>query len=336
MKKVRIAINGFGRIGRLTTNYINKVFANELEVVAVNDLTDNKTLAHLLKYDSAHGVQDFEISYDDKKITAGKNEILVFSEKDPENLPWGDLDIDIVLECTGKFRKADVLSKHIKAGAKKVILSAPSKDNSVKSFVLGVNDSEITAGDTIISNASCTTNCLAPMAKILNENWGIEEGFMTTVHAYTGDQNLQDGPHKDLRRARAAAQNIVPTTTGAAQAVELVIPELKGKLSGFAARVPVIDGSLTDFTCLLKKHATKEEINLTFKRAAESNLKGLLEYTEEPLVSSDIIGNNHSCIFDSSLTDVRTKLVKVIGWYDNEQGYAARMADMCICLKKYI
>lgn len=323
MKK--IAINGFGRIGRLT--FRNLLEKEGLEVVAINDLTATSALAHLLKYDTAHGKFPGEISSTESSLVVNGKTIKVFAERDPENLPWGELGIDVVLEATGIFRDAEKMSKHLKAGAKRVALSAPAS-GELRTVVLGVNDGELTAEDTMFSNASCTTNCLAPMAKVLNDKFGIVKGFMTTVHAYTADQNLQDGPHKDLRRARAAAQSMIPTSTGAAKAVGLVLPELKGKLDGYAMRVPTITGSATDLTVELSTPATAEEINAAMKEAAEGPLKGILEYTDEPIVSSDIIGNKHSCIFDSDITSVNGNLVKVLGWYDNEAGYSARMADM--------
>lgn len=323
MKK--IAINGFGRIGRLT--FRNLLEKSNLEVVAINDLTDPAVLAHLLKYDTAHGQFPGTIEVgSDGLIVNGKN-IKVFAERDPEALPWGDLGVDVVLESTGIFRDAEQMSKHIKAGAKRVALSAPAS-GPLKTVVLGVNDGELTAEDTMFSNASCTTNCLAPMAKVLNDTFGIEKGFMTTIHAYTADQNLQDGPHKDLRRARAAAMSMIPTSTGAAKAVGLVLPELKGKLDGYAMRVPTLTGSATDLTVELSKEVSAEEINAALKEAANGALKGILEYTDEPIVSSDIVGNKHSCIFDSQMTSVQGNMLKVLGWYDNEAGYSARMADM--------
>ncbi len=323
MKK--IAINGFGRIGRLTfRNLLNK---EGLEVVAINDLTDPTVLAHLLKYDTAHGKFPGTVEAGEGGLIVNGKTIRVFAERDPEALPWAELGIDVVLESTGIFRDADKISKHLKAGAKRVGLSAPAS-GPLKTVVLGVNDGELTSEDTMFSNASCTTNCLAPMAKVLNDNFGIVKGYMTTVHAYTADQNLQDGPHKDLRRARAAAQSIIPTSTGAAAAVGLVLPELKGKLDGYALRVPTLTGSATDLTVELSKNASVEDINAAMKAAASGALKGILEYTDEPIVSSDIVGNPHSCIFDSQITSVNGNMVKVLGWYDNEAGYSARMADM--------
>lgn len=324
MKK--IAINGFGRIGRLVLREL--LLKNNLEVVAINDLTDAHTLAHLFKYDSAQGRFQGDVSYDgkDKLIVNGKS-IKLFAERDPANLPWKDLEVDVVAECTGVYKDAEGAGKHITAGAKKVIISAPAKGN-VKTVVIGVNDDTITENDHIISNASCTTNCLAPIAMILDDTFGIEKGYINTIHAYTADQRLQDAPHRDLRRARAAAQSIIPTSTGAATAVGLVLPQLKGKLDGIAARVPVISGSLTDFTVILKKDVTAQEVNDAVKAAAEQKLKGIVEFTEDPIVSADIIGNTHSSIFDAGITAANGNFVKVVSWYDNEYGYAARTADL--------
>ncbi len=325
MKKTKVAINGFGRIGRLT---FRKLLDNEsVEVIAINDLTPAQTLAHLLKYDSVHGALQKEIALTDTGIAVGEREILVFSETQPENLPWKRLDIDVVIESTGVFRTAEKMAKHLTAGAKKVLLSAPAKDE-VKTIVLGINDAELTNEDVLISNASCTTNCLAPMAMVLDKGIGIEKGFLTTVHSYTADQNLQDAPHKDLRRARAAAVSIIPTTTGAAKTLEKVLPHLKGKLDGNAMRVPTPDGSATDLTVVLNRETSVEEVNSLFRNAADNNLKGILEYTEDPIVSIDIVGNTHSCIFDASSTMVNGNLVKILGWYDNEMGYSARTADL--------
>jgi len=298
--------------------------------VKINDLTDNATLAHLLKYDTAHGKFKGTVSADADSLTVNGKRIIASAEKDPSLLGWGDLGVSVVIESTGIFVSQEKASLHVKAGAKKVIISAPAKGDVDATVVLGVNDNVLKPEHQIISNASCTTNCLAPMAKVLHEHFGIESGFMTTVHAYTADQNLQDAPHRDLRRARAAAENIVPTTTGAAKAVGLVLPALKGKLDGFAARVPVPDGSLTDLTVVLTKAATKEEINAAMKAAAEGPLKGILEYSDEPLVSTDIVGNPSSCIFDSDLTSVNGKLAKVVGWYDNEWGYSSRVAELVL------
>ncbi|WP_040161647.1 type I glyceraldehyde-3-phosphate dehydrogenase [Nigerium massiliense] len=324
---VKVGINGFGRIGR---NYYRALVAAgaDIEVVAVNDLTDNKTLAHLLKYDSILGRFDGEVTSDEESITANGHQIKVFAEKDPAQLPWGEVGADIVIESTGRFTNAEAASAHITGGAKKVIISAPAKGEDI-TVVMGVNDGEFDAEKhNIISNASCTTNCLAPMAKVLNDEFEIVKGLMTTVHAYTADQNLQDGPHKDLRRARAAALNIVPTKTGAAQAVALVLPELKGKFDGYALRVPTPTGSATDLTFQAGKETTVEEVNAAVKKAAEGPLKGILSYTEDPIVSKDIETDPHSCIFDAGLTKVIGDLVKVVGWYDNEWGYSNRLVDL--------
>lgn len=332
MSKIRVAINGFGRIGRLSYRAMLSKTA-DLEVVAINDLTDTKTLAHLLKYDSVHGKFAGEVSYDAENLIVNGQKIRVYAEKDPKNLPWASNQIDVVLESTGRFVDEAGAGGHLTAGAKKVIISAPASGN-IPTVVLGVNDHTLTGNETIISNASCTTNCLAPMAKVLDDVFGIESGYITTIHAYTADQNLQDAPHKDLRRARAAAYSIVPTSTGAAKAVGLVLPHLKGKLDGVAMRVPIPDGSLTDLTAVLKKPASIEEINAAMKKAAESTMKGILEYTEEPIVSIDIVGNPHSCIFDAQMTAVMGTLVKVVGWYDNEAGYSNRIADLIVKVGK--
>ncbi|WP_242919658.1 type I glyceraldehyde-3-phosphate dehydrogenase [Pontibacter liquoris] len=325
MSKIKVAINGFGRIGRLT---FRALLAKEnVEVVAINDLTDTTTLAHLLKYDSVHGRFSGTVEATKDGIIVNGTEIKITAEREPKNLPWGKLGVDVVLESTGRFVDEQSAGGHLEAGARKVVISAPAKGN-IPTVVLGVNEDILTGDETIVSNASCTTNCLAPMAKVLDDAFGIEKGYITTVHAYTADQNLQDGPHKDLRRARAAAYSIVPTSTGAAKAVGLVLPHLKGKLDGVAMRVPIPDGSLTDLTCILKRAATKEEINAVMKKAAEGDLKGILEYTEDPIVSIDIVGNPHSCIFDAELTSANETLVKVVGWYDNETGYSNRAADL--------
>ena len=326
---VKIGINGFGRIGR---NYFRAALAQgaDLEIVAVNDLTDNKTLAHLLKYDSVGGVLDAQISYDEDSITVDGKEIKAFAERDPANLPWGELGVDIVIESTGFFTNADAARKHIVAGAKKVLISAPATGDD-RTIVMGVNEETYNPEtDHIISNASCTTNCLAPMVKVLHENFGIVDGIMTTIHAYTGDQNLHDNAHKkDQRRARAAAQNLIPTSTGAAKAIGEVIPELKGKLDGFAIRVPVITGSATDLTVELTRHVEVAEVNAAFKKASEDGpLKGYLKYNEDPIVSSDIVTDPHSTIFDAPLTKSIGQTVKVIGWYDNEWGYSCRLVDL--------
>ncbi|WP_234569778.1 type I glyceraldehyde-3-phosphate dehydrogenase [Rhodohalobacter sp. 614A] len=329
MAKIKVGINGFGRIGRLVMRAILKYQSDKVEVVGINDLTDAKTLAHLFKYDTAQGKFDGEVYADGTDLVINGAKIGVTAERDPANLKWGERGAEVVIESTGIFRDGKGAGKHLEAGAKKVIISAPAKGADIQTIVLGVNDSEIDKDNTIFSNASCTTNCLAPMVKVLDENFGgVQKGFMTTIHAYTGDQALVDGPHKDLRRARAAATNIVPTTTGAAAAVGLVLPHLDGKLDGGAVRVPVLTGSLTDFTAIVGDDTTADEVLAAFKKAAEGDLKGILEYTEEELVSTDIIGNPHSCIFDSGTIKVDGNLVKVIGWYDNEAGYSARTAEL--------
>ncbi len=326
MAKKRVAINGFGRIGRLT--FRNLMNDRNIEVVAVNDLTDNATLAHLLKHDSAHGILDANVSSDDDSIKVGRKSIVALSQRDPAKLPWKKLKIDVVVECTGFFRTKDAMSLHLKAGAKKVVLSAPAKGEGVKTVVLGVNDDILTKKDKLVSNASCTTNCLAPMLKIVDENWGLVTGTMTTTHAYTSDQKLQDAPHSDKRRARAAAYNIIPTSTGAANAVGKVLPNVAGKIFAMAIRVPVITGSLVELTVETEKDVTVEKINKTFKKYASKQLKGILEYSEAPLVSSDIVRNPHSSIFDSGLTLKNGKLIKIVCWYDNEAGFSARLADL--------
>jgi glyceraldehyde 3-phosphate dehydrogenase len=326
---VKIGINGFGRIGR---NYLRAALAQgaDLDIVAVNDLTDNKTLAHLLKYDSVNGPLDQEVTYDEESITVGGNTIKVFAERDPANLPWGELGVDIVIESTGRFTKAEDAKKHVAGGAKKVLISAPATGDDV-TIVMGVNEGEYDpANHVIISNASCTTNCLAPLAKVFNDNFGIERGFMMTAHAYTADQNLQDGPHSDLRRARAAAINIVPASTGAAKAIGHVLPELNGKLSGSSYRVPVPTGSIVDLTIITPTEGLSvDQVNAAYEAAAaDGRLAGYLEYTADPIVSSDIQGNPHSSIFDSELTNVSGNLVKVSAWYDNEWGYSNRLVDL--------
>lgn len=329
MSTLKIAINGFGRIGRLTLrSLLSKNNAN-VEIVAINDLTNNATLAHLFKNDTAHGKFDGEVTADEESISINGHRINAYAQKDPTQLPWGELGVDLVLECTGFFRHKDKAAQHLTAGAKKVVISAPGQ-GGVKTIVLGINDETLTAEDTIVSNASCTTNCLAQLVKVLDENFGIVNGVFTTIHAYTSDQRIQDAPHKDLRRARAATQNIVPTSTGAAVAVSKVYPSIEGKLTGIAARVPVITGSLTDLNCTLSKTVTVEEINAAFKTAAEGELAGILEYSEAPLVSTDIITNPHSCIYDAPMTIVVGNMIKVIGWYDNEYGYASRLADLAV------
>jgi glyceraldehyde 3-phosphate dehydrogenase len=324
MKK-RIAINGFGRIGRLAMRRL----ANdpELEVVAINDLSDPATLAHLYKYDSVQGKVNYPVLIENQHLRISDSLVRVYQERDPSNLPWSELNIDIVLECTGVFRDRAGVSKHITAGAKKVIISAPAKGD-VPFVVLGVNENTLSSVETIVSNASCTTNCLAPMVKVLDEKFGLEKGFITTVHAYTADQRLQDAPHSDLRRARAAAVNIVPTTTGAAKAVGKVLPHLNGRLDGTAVRVPVASGSITDLVAVLRTEVDSEMVNAAMKAASENELKGILEYCVDPIVSSDIVGSTSSCVFDSQLTSAQGNLVKVFGWYDNEMGYAARLVDM--------
>ena len=324
---IRVGINGFGRIGR---NFFRAVLASgaDVEIVAVNDLTSNATLAHLLKYDSILGRLTEEVKASEDEIVVGGRTIKAFAEKDPAQLPWGDLGVDVVIESTGFFTDATKARAHIDGGAKKVVISAPAKNEDV-TIVMGVNDSEYDpAKDTIISNASCTTNCLAPMAKVINDTFGIKRGLMTTIHAYTQDQNLQDGPHKDLRRARAAALNIVPTSTGAAKAIGLVLPELKGKRDGYALRGPIPTGSATDLTVELGRDTTAEELNAAVKAAAEGPLKGILSYTEDPIVSSDIVTDPASCIFDAKLTKVQGNQAKVVGWYDNEWGYSNRLVDL--------
>ncbi len=329
MKKTKVAINGFGRIGRLTLKA--SLDKENIEIVAVNDLTDSKTLAHLLKYDSVHGKFPGEVSADGNDLVVDGKKIKVYAEKDPANLPWQELGIDVVVEATGVFRDREKISKHLQAGAKKVILCVPSKsaDDVDATVVLGVNDHDLKPEQQIFSNASCTTNCLAPVVKVLHDNFGFKKGLMNTIHSYTNDQIILDAPHKDLRRARAAAMSIIPTTTGAAKAVGLVIPALKGRVDGFAMRVPTPDGSVVDLTCELEKEVTKDDINNAMKQAAAGPMKGILEYCDEPIVSTDIIGNTHSSIVDSLLTQVIDgRFVKVISWYDNEFGYANRVVDL--------
>ena len=324
---IRIGVNGFGRIGRMVTRIMEA--DKDFEVVAVNDLSDVKTLAHLLKYDSAQGSFKGTVSVDDKGLVVNGRSVQVLSERDPAALPWGKMEVDFVVESTGVFRTRELIAKHIDAGAPKVLLTVPPKDEIDNLIVLGVNDDELRAEDKIISNASCTTNCLAPVSKVLNDTFGIEHGLMCTIHAYTNDQRLADMVHKDLRRARAAAQNIIPTTTGAARAVGKVIPALNGKLDGYALRVPVVDGSVVDLTVTLKKTATIESVNSAMKAAADGPMKGILSYVDEPIVSSDIIGNSYSSIFDSLCTMVMGEnMVKIVSWYDNEWGYSCRVADL--------
>ena len=323
----RIAINGFGRIGRLTLR--NLLSNRDVEIVAINDLTNNKTLAHLFKYDSAQGTYPSKVEASEKHITIGKKKIIALTERDPSKLPWKKLKVDIVLECTGVFRTYEKAGLHLDAGAKRVILSAPAKSDNIQTVVLGVNDKDIDPSNRIFSNASCTTNCLAPVAKLINESWGFVQASMTTTHAYTADQRIQDAPHRDLRRARAAAFNIVPTTTGAADAVGKVYPAVKGKMFAMAIRVPVITGSLVELNVIVEKEVTAEQVNKKFLAASRGKMKGVLEYQDAPLVSSDIIGNKYSSIFDSQLTKVDGKMIKVVSWYDNEAGYSARLSDLC-------
>jgi len=334
MNSIKVAINGFGRIGRLSFRALLQY--PEIEIVAINDITDNKTLAHLLKYDSVQGMFPGTVGHDDQNLIVDGKKVASLKESDPTKLPWGAMDVDIVIESTGRFTKKEELEKHIQAGAKRVIISAPAKGD-VPTFVIGVNDDKLTKDLTVISNASCTTNCLAPMIKVLDDLVGIEHGFLSTIHAYTSDQKLQDSPHSDLRRARAAAVNIIPTSTGAAEAVGKILPHLNGKLTGGSFRVPVATGSITDFVCTVKADVTVEQINAAFKKASETTMKGILQYTDEPLVSTDIIGNKHSCILDSDLTMVNGgRLVKVVGWYDNESGYSNRLAQITSMLGKLV
>jgi glyceraldehyde 3-phosphate dehydrogenase len=331
MGTIKVGINGFGRIGRLT--YRALLAKENVEVVAINDLTDAKTLAHLLKYDSVHGKFPGEVAVEGDMLVVNGKKFKVMAEKDPANLPWAALGVEIVIECTGIFRTREKMSKHLTAGAKKVLLSVPSdsKDDVDATIVLGVNDNTLTPEMKLISNASCTTNCLAPIAKVLNDSFGIKKGLMNTIHSYTNDQIILDAPHKDLRRARAAAVSIIPTKTGAAKAIGLVIPELEGKMDGFAVRVPTPDGSLVDLTCELNRDVTKDEIHAAMKAAANGPMKGVLQFLDEPLVSCDIVGNTHSSIYDSELTKVLGgNLVKVISWYDNENGYSQRLADLVV------
>jgi glyceraldehyde 3-phosphate dehydrogenase len=323
---IQIGLNGFGRIGRLVLRRM--IQDGGFNVVAINDITDAKTLAYLFKYDSVHGVYPGKVSHTDGAIIVDGKQIKVLAEKDPSKLPWKDLGASIVVEGTGVFTSREKLQMHVTAGAKKVLLTAPAKDEIDATIVLGVNDDKLTGKEVFLSNASCTTNCLAPMVKVLHQEFGLEQGFMTTIHSYTNDQRVLDLPHKDLRRARAAALSIIPTTTGAARTVGKVIPELKGKLDGFSLRVPTPDASITDFVAILKKAATKDEVNAAMRKASEGPMKGILEYTEEELVSTDIIGNEHSCIFDSKLTMASGNMVKVFGWYDNEWGFSCRVIDL--------
>lgn len=331
-KPIRVAINGFGRIGRTTLRVIAQ--RTDMEIVVINDLTDARTLAHLLKYDSVHRRFNGTVQAEGAAIVVNGKRIPVTAIKDPAQLEWRKYEVDVVIESTGKFLDRESAQLHLIAGAKRVILSAPPKGNDIATVVLGVNDHILEANDPIISNASCTTNCAAPMIKILDDNWQIDDGYITTVHSYTGDQRLHDAPHKDLRRARAAAVSMVPTSTGAAKAITKIFPHLDGRLGGAGIRVPVPDGSITDITVQLKKLPTAEEINAAFKAAAASGpLVGILEYTEDPIVSIDVVGNPHSCVYDAEFTSVVGNMVKVMGWYDNEMGYSARLADLVARMK---
>ena len=323
---MRVAINGFGRIGRICLRTL--LLKPDVNIIAINDLGDVDTLAHLFKYDSVHGNFKGKVQVIEGQLIVNGHAIQVYSEADPARLPWHQLDIDVVIEATGRFLSREKASRHLSAGAGQVILSAPSTDKDVTAVVLGVNDEHVDLTDQIISNASCTTNNVAAMVKVLDDNWGIVNGYITTVHSMTGDQNLHDAPHKDLRRARAASASIIPTSTGAAKAITHIFPHLEGCLGGAGIRVPVLNGSLTDFTCILKKETTVDEINRAFKNASEGFLRDILEYTEDPIVSVDILDNPHSCIFDSKLTSIVGGLVKVVGWYDNEFGYSSRLADL--------
>ena len=329
---MNISINGFGRIGR---NFLRAALERDLNVVAINDLTDPATLAHLFKYDTVHRGFKGEVIHDDQAISINGKRILIFAEKDPEQLPWKSLQIDLVLESTGKFTNHAGATRHLQAGAKQVIISAPASDKDIPMVVLGVNDHLVDLQSPVLSNASCTTNNVAPMIKILDDNWGILDGYITTIHSMTGDQSLHDAPHKDLRRARAASASIIPTTTGAAKAITNIFPHLDGKLGGAGVRVPVLNGSLTDLTCILKSPTSIEAINAAFKQAAVNELKQIMEYTEDPIVSVDILDNTHSCIFDAQLTSIVGDLVKVVGWYDNESGYSARLVDLIQKIEAY-
>lgn len=322
---MRIAINGFGRIGRM---FLRTALQRNLNIIAVNDLTDAATLAHLFKYDSVHGIYPGTVSAKDGVLTIDGKAINVLANAKPNELPWHDLAIDLVVEATGKFANKSGAAQHLQAGAKQVLISAPAPDKDIPMVVMGVNDQQVDFKATILSNASCTTNNVAPMVKILDDYWGIEDGYITTVHSMTGDQNLHDSPHHDLRRARAASASIIPTSTGAAKAITHIFPHLEGKLGGAGIRVPVLNGSLTDFTCILKKKTTIADINAAFKLAAQNQLKGIVQYTEDPIVSIDVINNPYSCVFDAQLTSIVGDLVKVVGWYDNESGYSNRLADV--------
>ena len=322
---MNIAINGFGRIGR---TFLRAAVERKLNVVAINDLTASATLAHLFKYDSVHGRFKGEISYNEDHLIINGKEIKILSNANPTELPWKALNIDLVIEATGKFANLTGATQHLTAGAKQVLISAPAAEKEIPMVVMGVNDQMVDLKAKVLSNASCTTNNVAPMVKILDDNWGIKDGYITTVHSMTGDQSLHDAPHKDLRRARAASASIIPTSTGAAKAITHIFPHLAGKLGGAGIRVPVLNGSLTDFTCTLKKKTTIEEINAVFKKQAEGSMASIIEYTEDPIVSVDIINNSHSCIFDAQLTSIVGDLVKVVGWYDNESGYSNRLVDL--------
>jgi len=328
---MKLAINGFGRIGRV---FLRAALEKNINVVAINDLADPATLAHLFKYDTVHGGFKGEVSSTEDALIINGKKILVYRESQPSSLPWRKLNIDLVLESTGRFTTRKGAEQHLKAGARQVLISAPA-DKDIPMFVLGVNDDVIDLSSPLLSNASCTTNNVAPMVKILDDNWGILDGYITTIHSMTGDQSLHDAPHKDLRRARAASASIIPTSTGAAKAITNIFPHLEGKLGGAGIRVPVLNGSLTDFTCILKNQTTIEEINAAFKAASENEMKAVLEYTEDPIVSVDILDNPHSCIFDSLLTSIVGDLVKVVGWYDNESGYSARLVDLVLKIEKH-
>jgi len=332
MTKIRVAINGFGRIGRATAKLMLQ--NDSIEIVAINDLSDNETLAHLFQYDSVHGKFNGQVTSNQTSVSINGNSISATAERNPENLPWKKLGVDVVIESTGHFRTPELAGKHLTAGAKKVILSAPAKEGDIKTIVLGVNDHELDGTETIVSNASCTTNCAAPMIKIIDEICGIENGFLSTIHSYTSVQNLHDGPHKDIRRGRAATLSIIPTSTGAATAVTQIFTHLEGKIIGSANRVPVPDGSLTELTLNIQNPKSIEEINAAFRKESEGRMKHILEYNEAPIVSVDILQNPHSCIFDSTLTQVLENSVKICGWYDNEIGYSSRLVDMVLYVSK--
>lgn len=328
LPSTKVAINGFGRIGRYTAKLLLR--HPRLQLVAINDLADPNAIAHLLRYDSIHGKFEAEISLKENVLLVNDSPIQLFSKANPEELPWKELRIDVVIECTGRFTHRDGAEKHLRAGAKKVIISAPVQDESIPMVVLGVNDSILTGSETIVSNASCTTNCLAPMIQVLEENFGVVKGYASTVHSYTNDQNLHDAPHRDLRRARAAAYSIIPTTTNAGKALDRILPKLEGKIEASAMRVPVPDGSLTDLIVELKKETTAAQINIAFKSAEKGKLKGFLQVESDPIVSMDILGNPNSCIIDEALTSSKGTLAKVVGWYDNESGYANRLVDLVV------